>query len=269
MHHVICNGTPRTSSGYPGGYPIYLRVMLPPSTAQTLTPIVRLAASVALMAVAACAQQQDSDYQYFKENIQPIFLKTRSTHGRCVTCHAGGNGGGFVLQPLSPGASTWDEEQTRKNYIEVSQLVSPGKPESSQLLMHPLSPDAGGDVFHSGGHQFSSQRDADWQSLAEWVRQKPPLEYRNLKVLKSSDNLLEVMRTFNISLREECNFCHTPPDFASDARPMKNVAREMMTMTSELNAKLGKGNVSCYTCHRGDEKPKTTHPRFPTLKYPN
>lgn len=266
---MLRNVIARPSSRYTEMTRIYLLLMQLAPRAVALKPIVRLAVSAVLLTVCASAQQQDLDYQYFKEKIQPIFLKTRSTHGRCVTCHAGGNGGGFVLQPLSPGASTWDEEQTRKNYVEVSQLVSPGKPESSQLLMHPLSPDAGGDVFHSGGHQFASQMDPDWQSLAEWVREKPSMQYTNLRVLKSGDNLLDVMRTFNVSLREECNFCHTPPDFASDARPMKNVAREMMTMTSELNAKLGKGNVSCYTCHRGDEKPKTTHPRFPNLKYPN
>jgi hypothetical protein len=245
--------------------PIYLRVM------RLLRPVVfplLCLASLVFLGDAAHAQSNDADYGAFKEKVQPIFLKARSTHGRCVTCHGGGNGGGFVLQPLSPGAVTWDEEQTRKNYFEVSQLVSPGKPESSQLLMHPLAPEAGGDVFHSGGHQFSSQADPDWQTLADWVRQKGPFEYKNLKVLSSGENLLDVMRTFNLSLREECNFCHTPPDFASDARPMKNVAREMMKMTSDLNSKLGNGTVTCYTCHRGDERPRTVHPRFPNLKYP-
>ena len=256
----------RTSSRSRMRSSIYLRVM------RMLRPVVfplLCLASFVFLGDATHAQTNNADYDAFKEKVQPVFLKTRSTHGRCVTCHGGGNGGGFVLQPLSPGAATWDEEQTRKNYLEVSQLVSPGKPESSQLLMHPLAPDAGGDVFHSGGHQFSSQADPDWRALADWVRQKRPVDYKNLKVLSSGENLLDVMRTFNLSLREECNFCHTPPDFASDARPMKNVAREMMKMTSDLNAKLGNGTVTCYTCHRGDERPRTVHPRFPNLKYPN
>ncbi len=69
--------------------------------------------------------------------------------------------------------------------------------------MHPLAPEAGGDVFHSGGHQFASQDDPDWQVLATWVRQKHSVEYANLKVLKSGDHLMDAMRSFNISLRED------------------------------------------------------------------
>jgi hypothetical protein len=39
----------------------------------------------------------------------------------------------------------------------------------SPLLMHPLAEDAGGDFFHSGGKQFHSQDDAEWQTLKAWV----------------------------------------------------------------------------------------------------
>jgi YVTN family beta-propeller protein len=52
----------------------------------------------------------------------------------------------------------------------VLQLVVPGEPASSPLLLHPLAPSAGGDPFHSGGRQFSSQNDPDWLTLADWVR---------------------------------------------------------------------------------------------------
>jgi cytochrome c553 len=134
--------------------------------------------------------------------------------------------------------------------------------------MHPLAPEAGGDGFHSGGHQFASQDDPDWQVLAAWVRQKPPAEYTNLKVLKSNGHLMDVMRAFNISLGAECTFCHVASDFSSDARPTKLVARQMIQLTDGLSTTLGNGNVTCYTCHRGNEKPRTVHPRFPNLKYP-
>lgn len=80
---------------------------------------------------------------------------------------------------------------------------------------------------------------------------------------------MDIMRTFNISFRTDCAFCHTPPDFASDAKPTKLVARQMMTMTEGLSTTLGNGKVTCYTCHRGDQKPKTVHPRFPDLMYSN
>jgi hypothetical protein len=218
-----------------------------------------------LQASVSTALAQSADYEFYKNNVQPIFLKHRETHGRCVTCHSGA-GNGLSLQPLSPGSATWTEEQTKLNYEAVSRIVAPGKPTSSHLLMHPLNPDAGGDLFHSGGHQFASQEDPDWLTMAAWVRQMPPAQYTNVKVLKSTDNLMDTMRVFNISLRTDCSFCHTAPDFAGDRRPMKAVARRMIELTQGLKASFGNGKVNCYTCHRGDQIPKTTHPRFPDLK---
>jgi len=50
------------------------------------------------------------------------------------------------------------------------ELVVPGEPGSSPLLLHPLAPSSGGDPFHSGGWQFPSQNDPDWLTLADWVR---------------------------------------------------------------------------------------------------
>src|SRR5207237_10291702 len=55
-------------------------------------------------------------------------------------------------------------------YQRALQLIVPGKPALSMLLIHPLAPEAGGDPFHSGGRQFASQNDPDWLVLAEWVR---------------------------------------------------------------------------------------------------
>jgi hypothetical protein len=51
----------------------------------------------------------------------------------------------------------------------VSKLVNPGEPMVSRLLMHPLAPEGGGDVYHSGGRQFSSINDPDWKTMAQWV----------------------------------------------------------------------------------------------------
>jgi hypothetical protein len=50
--------------------------------------------------------------------------------------------------------------------------VKPGDPAASRLLKHPLAQEAGGDEFHSGGQQFKSQSDPDWQIIADWVRGK-------------------------------------------------------------------------------------------------
>ena len=63
----------------------------------------------------------------------------------------------------------WTEEQSRRNFETVSQLVNPGDAATSRLLLHPLAPEGGGDVFHSGGRQFPTKRDPAWRTLAAWV----------------------------------------------------------------------------------------------------
>jgi hypothetical protein len=115
------------------------------------------------------AETPTLDYEFFKTRVEPIFLKKRPTHARCYVCHEEANHV-FKLTSLSPGNTNWTEEESRRNFDTVSQLVTPGDPLGSTLLHHPLAPEAGGDPFHSGGRQFESQSDADWQTLADWVR---------------------------------------------------------------------------------------------------
>ena len=113
------------------------------------------------------------DFEFFKTTVQPIFLKERPGHARCYGCHTAANRV-FHLAALSPGLTDWTEEQALQNFQSASQLVVPGKPQSSRLLVHPLAPEAGGDAFHSGGRQFALQEDPDWMTLAQWVRSAPP-----------------------------------------------------------------------------------------------
>jgi hypothetical protein len=108
------------------------------------------------------------DYEFFKARVQPVFLQKRDGHTRCYVCHAESNNA-FRLERLSPGASTWNEEQSRKNFQVASILVNPGDPATSRLLQQPLAPEAGGNVFHSGGRQFASKDDPNWKILADWV----------------------------------------------------------------------------------------------------
>ena len=108
------------------------------------------------------------DFAFFSTQVQPIFLERRQGYTRCVVCHSEGNV--VFLQPLSPGATTWNEEQSRFNFVAVSKLVTPGEPLKSRLLLHPLEPAAGGDEFHNGGRQFTSQNDPAFQTIAAWVR---------------------------------------------------------------------------------------------------
>ena len=131
-----------------------------------------LVAALALLAVSeAIAATQTAptlNYEFFKSRVEPIFLTKRPDHARCYVCHVESNNA-FHLEKLSPDAATWTEEQSRRNFETVEKLVNPGDPDTSRLLLHPLGPEGGGDVFHSGGRQFPSKRDPAWRTLAAWV----------------------------------------------------------------------------------------------------
>lgn len=108
------------------------------------------------------------DFEFFKTKVQPIFLTKRPGRARCVACHAHPHASGFALQQLPPGRTTWNDEESRKNFEAVRLVVVPGNLQSP-LLVHPLAEAAGGDFFHSGGKQFNSQDDPEWQTLKAWV----------------------------------------------------------------------------------------------------
>jgi hypothetical protein len=98
--------------------------------------------------------------------VQPIFLAKRPGHARCIACHTSGTP--LRLQPLSPGHATWTDEESAKNFQAVRRVVVPGSLKS-RLLLHPLDEQAGGDFYHSGGKHWTSQDDAEWQTLKTWV----------------------------------------------------------------------------------------------------
>ena len=106
------------------------------------------------------------DYEFFKARVQPIFLAERPGHARCIACH--GSGTPLRLQPLALGRSSWTDEESHKNFDAVRRMVVPGSVKS-RLLMHPLAEAAGGDFYHNGGKHWSSQNDAEWQTLKTWV----------------------------------------------------------------------------------------------------
>ncbi|PYS30119.1 MAG: hypothetical protein DMG11_06385 [Acidobacteria bacterium] len=107
------------------------------------------------------------DYEFFKTKVQPIFLAKRDGHTRCVSCHSKGTP--MRLEALSPGATTWSEEQSRKNFQVVRARVTARNLQQSKLLVHPLLADGGGDFYHSGGKHWNSFLDPEWQTLANWV----------------------------------------------------------------------------------------------------
>jgi hypothetical protein len=127
-----------------------------------------MAVAVFLQAISALAAEPALDYGFYKTRVEPIFLKKRPDHVRCVVCHAHANTA-FKLEELAHGSKAWTEEQSRRNFEMVSKLVVPGNPDASHFLKQPLAPQAGGNAYHSGGRQFASKNDPDWKVLAQWV----------------------------------------------------------------------------------------------------
>lgn len=84
---------------------------------------------------------------------------------------------------------------------------------------------------------------------------------KNLKLL-TPDELMPAMMAFKTALGVECTFCHVQGNFASDDNHHKEIARGMITLARDVNAKFpdGKMHVTCYTCHRGATEPATAPP---------
>lgn len=98
-----------------------------------------------------------------------------------------------------------------------------------------------------------------------WVghaAEPPKPTWKNLQVLKkdiSKDELKAVMKAQAKALGVDCDHCHDMPDADKDTKN-KKIARDMMRMTEEVNARFLKAydtRVTCDTCHRGKEKPES------------
>jgi len=107
------------------------------------------------------------DFEFFRTKVQPIFLAKREGHTRCVSCHSKGTP--MRLQALSPGATTWNEEQSRRNFQVVLTRVVPYNLLQSRLLVQPLVSEGGGTFYHSGGKHWNSFLDPEWQTIGNWV----------------------------------------------------------------------------------------------------
>lgn len=99
-------------------------------------------------------------------------------------------------------------------------------------------------------------------------QQKAPMAeqvFTNVQVLKGIpvDEFMDTMGFFSASLGLNCVDCHTPQSegnwahFADDT-PLKQTARRMITMVGAMNKSNfgGARALTCYTCHRGDQRPK-------------
>lgn len=109
------------------------------------------------------------------------------------------------------------------------------------------------------------------------VQQQQAKKLKNIKVFPASATYEQVdhaMDQFKVDLGVKCNYCHAPDkdnpkknDLPSDDNPKKDIARQMMRMTEDMNKKYIATIkhteqdtamiqlVTCNTCHRGVPKP--------------
>ena len=99
---------------------------------------------------------------------------------------------------------------------------------------------------------------------------RPPLSeevFKNVQVLKGIpvNQFMETMGFFSASLGADCTFCHVTESGGSwekyaDDNQHKRTARGMVTMMTAINRINfgGRQVVTCYTCHRGGDRPKVT-----------
>ena len=107
---------------------------------------------------------------------------------------------------------------------------------------------------------------------AVWAQQPVAtvVDSPSVKVLTGllAPDFQEEMNHIVQALGVTCNTCHAPRgNFASDEKPLKLKARQMLEMTKAINRqffpdykpKPGEsvlGRVTCYTCHQGEATPK-------------
>jgi hypothetical protein len=110
-------------------------------------------------------------------------------------------------------------------------------------------------------------------STSAWAQAPKPevVESPNVKVLTGlyAQQFQEEMNLIVQGLGVTCNTCHVPRNFAAEDKPIKQKARQMLEMVKALNKqyfpdykpKEGEsvlGKVTCYTCHKGEQLPKTS-----------
>ena len=90
--------------------------------------------------------------------------------------------------------------------------------------------------------------------------------FKNVQVLKgiSVQEFMGAMGVFSAALGMSCEDCHAADDrnwdgFAAE-NPRKQMARMMMIMMTNINRQNfgGRQMITCYSCHRGDSRPKPT-----------
>jgi hypothetical protein len=105
------------------------------------------------------------------------------------------------------------------------------------------------------------------QTKVETAGQK----FKSIKVLNEmpADQMGKVMNMMSASLGVDCKFCHASNDgdYEKEGFEHKDIARNMLKMTFELNKNYfeGRPEINCNTCHQGKAHPQPSFPLKPTI----
>lgn len=84
--------------------------------------------------------------------------------------------------------------------------------------------------------------------------------FQNIRVFNDmpAGQMARTMAVFTVVLGVDCSHCHLADQWDDDDKPVKQITREMVRMVPGINQQLldTQGKVTCWTCHRGDLKPK-------------
>lgn len=163
-------------------------------------------------------------------------------------------------------AAQGDRGSASVNSGGPNQELPPNHPpiDSGQTIPAPPLPStaASGETNASAAPAAPSGETAELPSLdplpAGSKEKRVEQEKKNIQVLKGlpADRLTPIMFAFKNALGVDCTHCHVKDQWEKDDKPAKQVARKMIGMTRDANAKLGgAGRITCYTCHRGQPRP--------------
>src|ERR1700693_1256822 len=83
--------------------------------------------------------------------------------------------------------------------------------------------------------------------------------YKNIVQLKGTpaDQLMPAMQFISSSLGVQCDFCHVGGKMDADDKGAKKPPREMIAMQASINKAAFRGQlqVTCFSCHRGAQRP--------------
>ncbi len=103
---------------------------------------------------------------------------------------------------------------------------------------------------------------------------QPPQPMTNLQIFAKDtprETVIQTMQSFTQALGVQCNYCHVQEgrggrnDMASDEKPAKKTARQMILLARDINEKMPAAvskaandttRVGCSTCHHGLAIPK-------------